>query len=141
MRNRLRMTVLPASHDAGLLALRVVGVLPLFLRHGIEKIVSFSTMAHHFPNPLHIGAVPSLIFATLSDSICSVLLVAGLATRFAALICLINISTAWALVHHFEFFGRGADHGELMVLYIAIMLTLLASGAGRYSLDGIISRR
>jgi len=141
MSNRLRVAAVPARHDAALLALRLIGVLPLFLKHGIEKIVHFSAMSHHFPNPLHIGAVPTLIFATLSDSICSVLLVAGFATRFAALICLINISAAWALVHHFEFFGRGADHGELMVLYIAIMLTLLLSGAGRYSVDGITSRR
>jgi putative oxidoreductase len=91
------------------LALPLVGVLPLFLEHGIEKIFTFSAMAAHFPNPLDIGSVPSLLFAVLSDSICSLLLLAGLATRWAALICLINIGVAWVFVHHFQFFGRGAD--------------------------------
>jgi len=141
MRNVLRMTALPASQDAGLLALRIAGVLPLFLKHGIEKIFTFPAMAAHFPDPLHIGPVPSLIFAMLSDSICSLLLLAGLAARWAALICLINISVAWAFVHHFQFLGRGADHGELIVLYLAIMLTLLLAGPGRYSLDALFIRR
>jgi putative oxidoreductase len=129
------MTAVPASQDAGLLALRLFGVLPLFLKHGIEKVFTFPAMATHFPDPLHIGPVPSLVFAMLSDSICSVLLMLGLATRWAALICLINISVAWALVHYFQFFGRGADHGEVMVVYMAIMLTLLLAGAGKYSVD------
>lgn len=133
----LRKAAFSSNPDTGLLVLRLVGVMPLFLKHGIEKVFTFSAMAAHFPDPLHIGAVPSLIFAMLSDSICSVLIVAGLATRWAALICLINISVAWTLVHHFQFFGRGADHGETMVLYIAIMLTLLLTGAGKYSLDGL----
>jgi len=121
--------------------LRLVGVTPLLMKHGLEKVFTFSAMAAHFPNPLHVGPVPTLVFAMLSDAICSTLLVLGLATRWAALICLINISAAWALVHHFQFFGHGADHGEVMVLYIAIMLTLLLSGAGRYSIDGWLARR
>lgn len=129
------------SHDAGLLMLRLVGVTPLLMKHGLEKVFTFSAMAAHFPNPLHVGPVPTLVFAMLSDAICSTLLILGLATRWAALICLINISAAWALVHHFQFFGHGADHGEVMVLYIAIMLTLLLSGAGRYSIDGWLARR
>jgi len=129
------------NHDAGLLVLRLVGVSPLLMKHGLEKVFTFSAMAAHFPNPLHIGPVPTLVFAMLSDAICSTLLILGLATRWAALICLINISAAWALVHHFQFFGHGEDHGEVMVLYIAIMLTLLLSGAGKYSIDGWLARR
>ncbi len=135
----LPMTFVPANQDLGLLALRVAGVVPLILKHGLEKIFTFSAMAAHFPDPLHIGAVPSLLFALVSDSICSVLLIAGLATRWAALISLINLCVAWAFVHHFQFFGRGADHGELIVLYIAIMITLLLAGAGKYSVDALLA--
>lgn len=135
LKNILRMAPVPANQDAGLLALRLAAVLPLLLKHGLEKVFTFSAMAAHFPDPLHIGAVPSLLFAMLSDSICSVLLIAGLATRWAALICLINLCVAWAFVHHFQFFGHGADHGELVVVYMAIMLTLLLAGAGKYSVD------
>jgi putative oxidoreductase len=138
MRDLLRMAPVPASQDAGLLALRVAGVLPLLLKHGLEKVFTFSAMAAHFPDPLHIGPVPSLLFAMLSDAICTVLLILGLATRWAALVCLINLGVAWAFVHHFQFFGRGADHGEVMVVYMAIMLTLLLAGAGKYSMDALL---
>jgi putative oxidoreductase len=135
------MSPVPTNEDIGLLALRLAGVLPLLLKHGLEKVFTFSAMAGHFPDPLHVGAVPSLIFAMLSDSICSVLMLAGLATRWAALVSLVNIFVAWAFVHHFQFFGRGADHGELIVLYLAIMLTLLLAGAGKYSLDALLKHK
>jgi putative oxidoreductase len=140
MRNLLQMTAIPSDSNAGLLALRLAGVIPLLLKHGLEKIFTFSAMATHFPDPLHIGAVPSLVFAMLSDSICSVLIILGLATRWAALIACVNIVVAWAFVHRFTFFGRGADHGELIVLYLAILLTLFISGAGKYSVDGFLKR-
>jgi len=140
MRNLLQMTVIPTNSNTGLLALRLAGVVPLLLKHGWEKLFTFSAMAAHFPDPLHIGVVPSLVFAMLSDSICSVLIILGLATRWAALIAFVNLAVAWAFVHHFAFFGRGADHGELIVLYLAILLTLFLSGAGKYSVDALLER-
>src|SRR5208337_1384020 len=100
----------------------------------------FSQMAQHFPDPLHIGVVPSLIFATLSDGICSVLLVLGLGTRWAALVIFINIGVAWAFVHHFQFFGHQGDHGELIVVYLGVMVALFLSGAGKYSIDRCLDK-
>ncbi len=98
-------------------------------------------MAAHFPDPIHIGAVPSLVFALVSDAICSVLVMLGLATRWAALIVVINIGVAWSLVHHFIFFARPqGDHGELCFLYISVFLALFVAGAGRYSLDALIAK-
>jgi putative oxidoreductase len=140
-KNVLTMKFFPANRDAGLLALRLAGILPLLLKHGLEKIFTFSAMASHFPDPLHIGAVPSLLCAALSDAICSTLMIVGLATRWAALISFINIFVAWAFVHHFQFFGRGADHGELVVLFLAILLTIILAGPGKYSIDAVIDRR
>ena len=61
-----------------------------------------------------------------------------MATRWAAFISLVNIFVAWALVHHFAFFGHQQDHGELIVLYLCAMLTLFLSGAGCYSLDHLL---
>jgi putative oxidoreductase len=92
-------------------------------------------MSQHFPNPLHIGSVPSLIFALTSDAICSILVLLGLGTRWAALLIFVNISVAWAFVHHFQFFGRDSDHGEAIVLYLGGFLALAIMGPGRLSLD------
>ena len=130
-----RSTGSNSMQDFGLLVLRLIVPTSLFLRHGLEKIQHFHAMSAHFPNPIHIGSVPSFIFAMIADSICMPLLIVGLFTRWAALWELINLSVAWALVHHFQFFGHNGDHGELVVIYIGVMFTLFLTGPGRYSID------
>ena len=131
----------PSATDVGILVLRVVVGIALFLRHGVEKLAHFSTMAAHFPNPIHIGAVPSLVIALISDSICSLLVVVGLATRWAALFSCCNMAVALAFVHHFQFFGPKGDHGELIVVYLGSMAALFFTGGGRYSVDHWIMSR
>lgn len=125
----------PHSVDLGHLALRIWVCSSLFLKHGFEKPTNFSQMAAHFPDPLGIGPVPNLIFALDSDAVCSILVMLGLVTRWAAAVILVNIFVAWSLVRHFQFFGRGADHGEVTVLYLGVFLTLAIAGPGRYSID------
>lgn len=131
----LTLGFVPANMDLGLLVLRICFGMSLFLKHGWEKPTTFTQMAARFPDPLHIGAEPSLMFALLSDAICSILVMLGLATRWAALVVLVNIFVAWSLVHHFQFFGHGADHGEAIVLYLGAYLELAIAGPGHYSLD------
>jgi putative oxidoreductase len=120
------------STDIGLLVLRVVLGAMLFFKHGLEKITHFSQMSAHFPNPLHIGSHASLIFATLSDAICSLLVVLGLGTRFAAFIIVVNMSVALYFVHHM---ALRQDHCEMMMVYIAGFVALIFAGGGRFSLD------
>ncbi|GEM_PF-1059507 len=131
-------TGIPNSVDWGLLILRISFGLSLFLKHGWEKPTNFGRMAQHFPDPLHIGHLPTFLFALISDAVCSLLVIVGLATRWAALWSLINIFAAWSLVHHFQFFGRGADHGEAIVLYLAGFLTLAIIGPGKFSVDYLL---
>lgn len=113
----------------------------LFLRHGLEKIYHFSAMSAHFPNPIHIGSAPSLIVALISDSICSILIAIGFATRWAALFTFCNIAVAWAFVHDFQFFGPKGDHGELIVLYLGAMAAIFMTGGRRFSVDHLLGRR
>lgn len=141
LRRVLLLKFFPLHRDCGLLTLRLITALPLFLKHGTEKLFRFHSMAGHFPDPLHIGPVPSLLFAALSDGICTLLLIAGLATRWAALIIFVNIFVAWALVHHFVLFGPQGDHGEVIVLYLGAAATLFLSGAGKCSLDALLDRQ
>jgi putative oxidoreductase len=101
--------------DCGLLALRLIAAIRLFLKHGTEKLFRFHHLLIFFPNPLHIGVVPSLLFATLSDGICALLIIVGFATRWAAFVCFVNIFVALVVVHHFVIFGLQGDHGELML--------------------------
>ena len=134
--------LIPRGVDAGLLVLRLLAGTSLFLKHGWEKPTHFAAMAAHFPDPIHLGPAPSLLIALVSDVICSVLTMVGLATRWAALFVVVNVGVAWSMVHHFGFFtGPDADHGELCFLYIAVFLALSFTGAGRYSVDALISRK
>lgn len=135
MKKLLSLSLIPAHLDVGLLLLRLWFGVSLFLKHGWEKPTRFSEMAAHFPDPIGIGAVPSLVIALIADAVCSLLVVIGLATRPAALFTALNILVAWGLVHHFEFFGHSADHGEVCFLYIGGYLALFFMGPGRYSLD------
>jgi putative oxidoreductase len=127
------------SIDLGLLLLRLwIGVL-LFVQHGLGKVTHFSQMSGHFPNPIHIGPVPSLLFAILSDAICSLLVAVGVATRYAALIVVINLGTAFTLVHHMKL-SPGPGNGELPLLFLGGFLVLVITGAGRYSIDAKLGR-
>jgi putative oxidoreductase len=122
----------------GLLLLRVLAGLSLFLRHGLEKLTGYSTMVQHFPDPIHIGPHAGLAYALLSDGICSVLVIVGLGTRPAAFVILVNLLTAFFLVHHAAFFSNA--HVEIVGLYISVFSALLITGPGRFSLDARLNR-
>lgn len=133
IRNALKSTPTNATTSFGLLILRVCAGLSLFLKHGVEKLTGYSRMVQHFPNPIHIGAHASLAYALLSDGICSLLVVLGLATRPAAFIILINMLVVFFLVHNAAFFTN--PHVELVFVYIAVYAALLFTGPGRFSVD------
>ena len=131
----------PFSADGGLLALRLSVGIVLFLRHGWEKRPGqWQSFTSTFPDPVGIGPYASFLVAFVGDFVCPLLLFGGLGTRWAALYALGNIFVAWALVHHFAFFGKApaADHGELIVLYLGAMLTIAIMGGGAFSIDHLL---
>ncbi len=139
----LLMRFVPERAQVGLAVLRVCTGATLFLRHGWEKNPAhWPQFMAHFPDPIGIGSHPSFLIAFFSDFVCSLLLIVGLGTRWAAVISFCNIFVAWAFVHHFAFFGKGPgmDHGELIVLYLGAMLTLFIAGPGAPSLDRMLER-
>jgi putative oxidoreductase len=133
MNSFLRLGFLPHFHNLSLLLLRVLVGISLFLKHGLEKITGFSEMAKHFPDPLHIGAEWSLGFALISDGLCSVLLIIGLGTRWAALFVAVNTAVAFVFVHRMHLAGE--HNGEVAWMYLAASLALFLSGAGKFSVD------
>ena len=136
-RHIIKFDFLPFNTDVGMLTLRMIVGLSLFIKHGWEKIFTFSSMVPTFSDPLHLGHTTSLIFALISDGICSLLIVFGFATRWACMYCFCTIFVAWSLRHHFMFLGAHGtgDHGELIVLYLAALIAIFIVGPGRYSID------
>ena len=140
----LLMRFFPERAQTGLALLRVCTGATLFIRHGWEKQPAhWAQFMAHFPDPIGIGPHASFLVAFFSDFVCSILLIIGLGTRWAALYCFGNIFVAWAFVHHFAFLCKGPaqDHGEVMVLYLAAMLTLLIAGGGAPSVDNLLARK
>ncbi len=139
----LNAKFVPSSTDAGLLVLRVGAGLILFLRHGWEKVSQLTLINPHFPDPLHIGHNTTWTLALLSDGICSLLIILGVGTRWLSFYCFFNIFTAFALVHHFTFLGKspGADHGELIALYLVAFAALMVAGPGRFSVDAKLAEK
>lgn len=72
--------------------------------------------------------------ALFSDAICSILLMLGFATRWAALYIVIILGTAFSMVHHFAL--SGPRSGELPYLYMGVALAIFLAGPGRFSVDG-----
>lgn len=133
----LNAKMVPTSTDTGLLLLRAGTGLILFMRHGWEKVSTLSLTNPKFPSVLGLGHTPTWIMAMLSDGIFSLLLILGVGTRWIALYSFSEIFIAWAIVHHFTFLGKspGADHGELIALYLSAFLALMVTGGGRFSVD------
>jgi len=140
----LLMRFIPERSQVGLAILRVSLGATLFLRHGLEKQPAhWAQFMAHFPDPIGIGSHPSFFIAFVSDFICSILLVLGFGTRWAATYCFANIFVAWAFVHKFAFWGKGAasDHGKIMLLFLGGLLALVIAGPGAPSIDRLLARQ
>src|SRR6185369_15904598 len=96
----LTLSFVPASADVGLLVLRLWFGLSMLLIHGMGKMQNFGGTLDMFQK----SGIPTVfgVAAILSESVCSALVVLGLATRWAALFLVITMATAFARAHHFN---------------------------------------
>lgn len=116
--------------SAGLLVLRLAFG-SFMLVHGWQKLSGFSEMADKFPDPIGMGSQLSLIMAIAAELGCSLLVIAGFATRLAAIPLAFTMVVALFVVH-------GSDPWktkELAACYLAVYATLMLTGAGRFSVD------
>lgn len=128
--------VYPNNVNVALLILRVV-IGALMLTHGWGKMeMLFSGEPIQFADPMGVGATASLALTVFSEVICSILLIIGLGTRFAAIPLLIIMLVAAFVVHINDGFGKQ----EFALLYAVIYLTIALIGAGKYSLDYLITK-
>jgi uncharacterized membrane protein YphA (DoxX/SURF4 family) len=139
------MKFLPVKADAGLLVMRSILAVSLFVKHGIEKIFGFQSSIVHLASSGHyvrlIGPGPSLFCATVADGLLTVLLLLGLGTRWCAFLIFINLSTAWVVVG-MPYAGHQVTGtaGEMIFAYIAGILCLALTGGGQYSIDTLLGK-
>lgn len=118
------------TKDIGLALLRVVPS-ALMLSHGIPKFQKLIAGNLDFPDPLGIGAAPSLFLVVIAEVICPILVIIGFKTRFAAIPTVIAMAVAAFIVHGSDPLGKK----ELALLYLVIFSAIILLGPGKYSVD------
>jgi putative oxidoreductase len=124
--------------DIGLLVLRVWLGLCMLLLHGWPKVQGMAAKAASFPDPLGVGSAMSLNLVVFAEALCALLLVVGLAARFALIPLVITMAVAFFVIHGGVLTGEG--NGEMAFIYLGGFVALLIAGPGRYSLDHYILR-
>jgi len=122
------------SLDIGILILRLCCA--LMIVHGLDKFIDFSDGASDWPDPLHVGPVVSKGLTVFAELFCTLFVVVGLFTRLALLPLIICMLVIIFVMHAGEPFGEK----ELGVHYLLAYLTLLFTGPGKYSLDGVMRK-
>lgn len=117
--------------DIGLLILRI-GLGANMLPHGISKLSKILSGKFDFADPIGIGETPSLLLATFSELICSLLIIVGFKTKLASIPLAITMLVA-AFITHFE---DPWSKKELPVIYLFGFISIAFLGAGKYSADG-----
>lgn len=130
-----------AGEDAGKLVLRLA-VGGLVLLHGLAKLVGGVDFIAGLL--AKVGLPPALGYLVfVGEVLAPLLLIAGLWTRPAALVIVINMIVAVLLVHTGELFALSKTGGwalELQGMFLFGALAVALLGAGRYSVGGAHGR-
>ena len=108
----------------------------LFLVHGYEKLMNFSTLSETFPSVLGFGSYMSLMLAIFCEFCGSLFLIAGLLQRIVLIPMIISMAVAFFDVH-----DAMLPEGELALIYMIMFIILFITGPGRYSLDCLIVKK
>lgn len=133
---KLLSTKYPAgAFNAAMLILRLsLGI--LMMHAGYNKLVHFGEMQHKFMNFMGIGSTASLALVVFAEFFCSLFLILGLFTRFAAIPLIITMCVALFKAHNGEVLGDG----QTAALYLTGYIVLLLVGPGRVSVDSMIAK-
>lgn len=129
----------PGIH-LGLFILRVAVCLVLVYGHGWGKLSTiFGGKEIQFFDPIGLGTNLSYYMAGFAEGICSLLLLVGLFSRYAALILSINFMVIF-YVHGIQS-QDGFQELEIIYLYLFSFIALLCAGPGKISLDYALASR
>ena len=141
--SRTSTTPLPrrALVDVALLVGRVA-LGSVMIAHGLQKLDQggLSGTADGFAAMGIPAPTASAAFALAVELGGGVLLLVGALTPVVGVLWALNMAGAWWFVHRDAFFA--SDGGYELVMALAVLgLVLAATGAGRWSVDGLLARR
>jgi putative oxidoreductase len=123
--------------NVALLFLRItIGI--FMLTHGVGKFIQvLGNDPIQFADPIGIGQSASLALAVFAEVFCSILLIFGIATRFAVIPLLVTMLVAVLIVHSADAFGVK----EMALLYLTVYTTIAITGAGKFSVDNLVYKK
>src|SRR6478672_6708232 len=134
MKKILNVNTTSNATDIALLVART-GIAAFMLTHGIPKLLMLLSGAPvQFPPILGMSAELSLGLAVFAEVFCSILLLAGFATRLAVIPLIITMVIALVFIHAADPFAKQ----ELAFQYLLVYLVLLFAGSGRFSIDYLL---
>lgn len=108
----------------------------MMLTHAIDKIENFGVIAEGFPTPFGLNSWVALSLITFVEFVGSIMIIAGIFTRIAALVLALSMITA-AFFTFPEFILK---QSELAMMYLAVYIVLFITGGGRFTIDQFIRR-
>ncbi len=121
--------------DLGLLITRLGFGFMMLAGHGWRKLSKYDTLFDTFSDPLGIGSSLSYTLAVGAEFFCSLLLMAGAATRLALTQLIVTMLVAGVIVHSADpLFGKPPSK-EMALLYLTAFVLLFLTGPGRFSVD------
>ena len=135
MRKLLSTHYSAGAFNTAMLFLRIVAG-GLMLVHGYDKMVHFNETAANMMNFMGIGSKATTALVIFAEFFCSMLVILGLFTRLACIPLIICMSVALFMAHNGDFLGKG----QMAALYLACFVVLLFVGAGKVSVDSMISK-
>lgn len=117
--------------DFGLLLLRIGMGLAMIIGHGYGKVNKIIAGDMSFLDPIGIGQAPTLVLATITELVFSILVIIGFKTRLAAIPIALTMAVAFFIVHASDAFGIK----EVSLLYLVGFVCISLLGPGKYSID------
>ena len=134
MHNFLNHNFTRGQVDVVLLILRI-GLGGMMLVHGLPKLEMLMAGGEiQFPGILGMSPALSLFLAVFAEFFCSILLILGLATRFATIPLIITMLVAVFVIHANDPFANQ----ELGLHYLLGYIVLLILGGGKFSVDAML---
>jgi putative oxidoreductase len=114
-----------------------IGIAALMLTHGIPKLLLLlSGGSVQFPALFGLSVETSLALAVFAEVFCSVLVLAGFATRLAVLPLIATMLVAVLIIHAAD---PIAVKGPAL-LYLLVYVVILFAGSGKYSVDALMRK-